>query len=133
VVTRESELGEFIINQDLAEAGLVGNLVAKSQTVVEDAKHDVDPPRFAFDFCQFDAQFATVVANGLRFAPHLRPGLVDDPRSVIRDTQPLGQGAVAAQGESHPRRADHRGHTAPEAVGGHALANLESQTKLSVR
>ena len=75
VVARHGELGVFLLDEEVVEGLLLGELIAQSHAVVINPEADDDVTVCGL-LSQVHLQFVVVIANGGRFAPYGFPSLV---------------------------------------------------------
>ncbi len=123
VVPREDELGELVHDLEGAERLLRGELVAKSDAVVEDAEDDRHAPRrrrpgpIRGRLLEIDAELVVPVADVLLLAPRLGPRLVVLGAGARGDLQAARERAAFGEYEPEPRGENDVAIEAPDAVG----------------
>src|SRR5690606_22870298 len=101
------ELGQLVVDDRLAQAGLLRKAVAEAQAVVVDAEHHLEAALAAAALAEADRELVVVVADEAASAPGLFPGFVEAAAGLRQHRQVAVQAAVA-QLEPQPRAADHR-------------------------
>ncbi len=115
------ELGELLADADLAQLGLVGELVPEAHAVVVEAEHHLVAARWRSLLGKGHPQLVVVVAHLTTFAPGLFPGLVEAARRLAGDDEVAFELGCIQEQEAEPRRRDHRLAMAQDRVAGPAV------------
>ena len=141
VVAGEGELRALLLDEEVVQVGLLRELVAQADAVVEDAEADEELP-FLLGLRQGRNILDVVVADGARFAPYRLPGFVEGGGLLALQGEAVEEVGlahatrgvlVAGQLEAQPRGQDDGAAFVVERVGGHsARCKLEGERQIAV-
>ncbi len=123
-VVGQGELGELVVDLEVAEPGLLGDLVPEPDAVVEGAHPKGEPPLWRRRLFYGDGQLVVVIAHPRHLAPGLGPPLVVRIASRVGDAKAVEEPRRPAELEAEHGGEDQRAPVAGEAVGEVAVLNL---------
>ena len=141
MVAGEGELRALLLDEEVVQVGLLRELVAQADAVVEDAEADEELP-FLLRLRQGRNILDVVVAYGARFAPYGFPGLVEGGGLLALQGEAIEEIGlahatrgvlVAGQLEAQSGGQDDGAALVVERVGGHsARCKLEGERQIAV-
>ncbi|NYF35954.1 hypothetical protein HDC96_001717 [Stenotrophomonas sp. JAI102] len=120
----DRELGQLIVDDRLAHARLLREVVAEAQAVVIDPEHHIDATLGAAALGQLHHHFVEMIAGQPALAPRLLPGLIDAARLLAEHGEITVQPAVAEL-EAEPGAVHHGLAEAFDPVAGGAAVQLQ--------
>ena len=100
------ELGDFVLDGDLAELGLRWNFVAKGYAAIKNPKTEGENPTWLFFLGEIKSSFVIIVRDETVFAPRQFDGFFVAMFLLANEFEILTKRVFAANEKSKPRRAD---------------------------